>query len=391
MFTNYLPARRFAMLITSGLLLVSTACQKEVETSPTPAASSATADAKGSREFKNKGRYLSFTNQADFLAEAKELDKLAANEGTAEHLEKWEKKTGFHSLRAHYAKKRQEREARERRAAGVADQASAVGAQALLPEEDDGNPTPPYFEPYEEPWDEGLIIEDDYFAAMLSPEGTVEIGGKIFRIDLANNIVSYIPSSQASEYDQFVSAQPTDESASSIRYFDLTEDVLGLLDGGDSGSSFSEFRPGRIRIGSGIGCGPGADRKHDKANQYYADNRRLDCKIVYQPLGIYHSIVAKAHHQKKTWYGAWVGSPATMYIQPNPGTYWQPLCETYVESDQNSYDNFNAPYLGNHTGDHNTVTHRYFNSMKGVKRYKADVKFRVGQFITRVFSIQDEW
>ncbi|GAB2795410.1 hypothetical protein HNQ93_003000 [Hymenobacter luteus] len=215
-------------------------------------------------------------------------------------------------------------------------------------------PVEPYFEPYAEPSGEGLIIEDDYFAAMLSPEGTVEIAGRIFHIDLANNIISYIPSTQAASYDQFVVAPPTVES--SIHYFNLNEDVFGLLEAGDQGSSFGADFRGTTRIGSGIGCGESADRDKDDDHQNYAKDRRLHCKIVYQPLGIYHSMVAKASHQKKTWYGAWLGSPTTIYILPNTGAYWQPMCETYIESDLNSYNNINAPYFGNETGDHNTGT-----------------------------------
>lgn len=380
MFNHFsLSTRRFALLTSCSLLLASTACQKESGVSPNPNIATSTQEAKGSKEPKNKGKFLSFASRADFLAVAQQLDKMGAGEGTENHLEKWEKKYGFNSLRAHYAKKQKEKEEREKAAAGV--------TTLRVPVEGE-EPTVPYFEPYEEPWDEGLIIEDDYFAAMLSPEGTVEIEGKIFRIDLANNIVSYIPSTQEASYDQFVVAQPTVEGE--IRYFSLTEDVFGLLEAGDQGSSFGADFRGGIRIGSGIGCGPGADRKDVKSHQYYASNRRLDCKLVYQPLGIYHSLVAKAHHQKKTWYGAWLGSPANMDII-TPGVYWQPLCETYLVSDFGSYTNLYSPWYGDSNGDDNTVTHRYFNDMKGMKRYKADVYFRVGQFNTGVFHIESKW
>lgn len=29
--------------------------------------------------------------------------------------------------------------------------------------------------------------------------------------------------------------------------------------------------------------------------------------------------------------------------------------------------------------------------MKGVKRFKGDVKFKVGQYLTRTYSIQNKW
>jgi hypothetical protein len=185
--------------------------------------------------------------------------------------------------------------------------------------EDGGTPVEPPFVPYEEPWDEGLIIEDDVFAAMLSPEGTIQIEDKIFHLDLPNGLVSYIPesvvSAMPSAYDEFLVAPPTAPNPN-IRYFAMTEDVLDAIAAGDTGSPSGTTTDAlfTIRLGSGIGCGAGADREYDKEHRYYASNRRLDCKVVYQTLGIYHSIVAKAHHQKKTWYGAWLGSPATIYI-----------------------------------------------------------------------------
>ncbi|MET4106628.1 hypothetical protein [Hymenobacter sp. UYP22] len=370
------------MLAACSLLLAGSACQKETDSSPSPAATHATQEAKGAREPKNKGRYLAFATSADFLEAAAQLDKLAPGETTTQHLEQWEKKYGFSSLRARYAKKQQEKELKEKAKA-------SGGTTAMRIPVDGEEPIEPYFEPYSESVDEGLIIHDDFFAAMLSPEGTIQIEDKIFRIDLANNIVSYIPVVQETYYEQFV----TDELSESItvRYFNFDEDIFGLLAAGDQGTSFGADFRGTIRIGSGIGCGESADGRKKDEHQYYSSKGRMHCKIVYQPFGIYHSIIAKASHQKKTWYGAWLGSPATMYILPDPGSYWQPMCETYTESNLNSYNNIGAPYFGNETGDHNTVTHRYFNSMKGLKRYKADVKFRVGQYTTPNYHIEHKW
>ncbi|MBB4603237.1 hypothetical protein HNQ93_003001 [Hymenobacter luteus] len=66
--SNYFRStRRFALLTSCGLLLASTACQKETGVSPSPMASAISQDAKGSKEPKNKGRYLSFATSADFL------------------------------------------------------------------------------------------------------------------------------------------------------------------------------------------------------------------------------------------------------------------------------------------------------------------------------------
>lgn len=321
---------------------------------------------------------MAFASSADFEAAVKALAVADPNESETTRLEKWEKKYGFYSLRADYAKKQKEKEAKA---------ASDAQTQRLLP--DDGGTPPPVFEPYEEPWDEGLIIEDDLFAAMLSPDNTVQIGDKVFHIDLPNNIVSYIPTVSPVAYTDFVGAQPS-VSNEQIRYFGMNEDVFALLEAGNTGTAFgvslSDFG-----IGSGIGCGPGAKSQDDKAKIVYAKNKRLDCKLVYQHLGIYHSIVAKAHHQKQTWYGVWLGSPEYLIIL-TPSALWQPKCQDYNDSDFSSYSNLGSPYLGDGNGDHNTVTHRYWSNTKGLKRYKVDVRFRVqGVSTTRIFHIEDKW
>lgn len=397
MFNNFsLFGRRFVPLALCSLLLATTACQKESGVAPSPSGASVTQAAHGSNEPVNKGKYLAFASSADFLATAKQLDQLEAGESSTNHLEKWEQKYGFYSLRAHYAKKRKEKEKKEEQQGALASQNASDGTtqSQLIPVEGE-TPTElpyeePYFEPYSEPWDEGLIIEDDYFAAMLSPDGTVQIEGKLFHLDLANNIVSYIPATSTvgtqTTYEEFVAADPT-VANNEIRYFSMEEDVLDVIEAGDTGTAFGEAR---ITISSGIGCGLGAKGKDDPDRIYYMKDRRLNCKLVYQHLGIYHSIVAKAHNQKQTWYNAWLGSPADLIIQTR-NAVWRPKCQDFNNSDFNTYDNYSSPWLGDENGDNNTVTHRYYSSTKGLKSFKISIQFQVNArllYTTRVFSIE---
>lgn len=345
-----------------------------------PIAATRTQEAVVSKEPQNKGKYLAFASSADFEAAIKALAVADPNESETARLEKWEKKYNFHSLRAEYARKKKEKE----------DKALAGAGTLRVPDGEDPYPAPtPVFQPYEEPWDEGLIIEDDVFAAMVSPDGTVQIDGDIFRIDLVNNIVSYIPAtptvSTKTTYNQFIVASPTVVN-NEIRYFNMDENVLELLDAGDTGTAF-----GYLRIG-GIGCGPGADWGKDAAFVNFTERQRLDCKIAYQKLGIYFSIVAKAHYQTKRWYGLWVGTPVYLRLAAAPAVFYEPKCNGIVKSDYGSYTN--AIFLNiRENGNENTVKKRFYAESKGLKRYKAEVRFGFPDTnaYTRVFRIESKW
>jgi hypothetical protein len=393
--------RHLGLALACSLFLSLVGCQK-LSDDLQPIGADAIQGAKGSQQLteakepQNKGKYMYFASVADFQRTIKELGTPRSGEEETARLEKWEKKYGFNSMRAHYAKLKKDKKTVKAKAdlSAPALQNMVVPVDGEHPVDDPYTPVEPPFVPYEEPWDEGLIIEDDVFAAMVSPDGTVQIDGKLFHLDLANNIVSYISAtptvSTKTTYEQFIVADPT-VANDEIRCYSMEDDVFAGIDAGHTGTAFGESFL-TIGLGSGIGCGSGADREKDSESQYYEDRRRLDCKVVYQKLGIYFSIVAKAHHQKKVWF-AWVGSPSGLYLTTPNGALHEPKCDGVVLSDFRTYNNISALGVSRENGDDNTVVKRYYSNTKGLKRYKVEVQFQV-QYVrgaTRVFRIQSKW
>ena len=56
------------------------------------------------KEPKNQGKYMYFASSADLQRTIKLLGTAQEGESETARLEKWEKKYGFNSMRAHYAK-----------------------------------------------------------------------------------------------------------------------------------------------------------------------------------------------------------------------------------------------------------------------------------------------
>jgi len=301
-------------------------------------------------------------------------------------------KYGFNSMRAHYAKLKKDKEAAAVQKAGIigerTQQNIVVPVDGETPTDVPYPPVEPPFVPYEEPSNEGLIIEDDVFATMISLDGTVQIDDNIYRLDLVNNVVSYIPASAVSRYDEFLVANLT-TTIEQIRYFGMSDDVLDLVNAGDVGSTTAAAALVRFDVSSGRG----ADWNKDAGFIYFDESTRLDCKLTYQKLGIWFSMIAKAHNQRQTWYGAWVGSPNALVLTTPSGVAYEPKRDGTVTIDIGSYNNGANSSGKIENGNDNTVKRRYYGESKALKRYKAEVQFGYSNSRnrTRVFRIESKW
>jgi hypothetical protein len=379
MFHNFYSFnRRLAALASCSLLLVGTACQKDQLVSPSPKESiNNQLDNRADHKFQEpvttrNGKHLKFASRKDFEQTMRDMDKLAPGESMEAHLDKWEKAHNFYSLRAEKAKKAKYKAASGTQALSTQSQVSSTSmvAENEVPTEDTT------IGPYETPVAEQEFIADDYLAAVLSPDQTIQIGETTYRLDGTTNHIYYISSDNAQLYDELIAEAPTSPD---VYYYPMDQNVFELQDAGIEGApATSNFT---LPIGSGIGCGPNADRRKSEGGVKYSSNQRLDCKVVYQSVGIYFSIIAKAQNQKRVL-GIWWSQQAGVYLLPNPGARWEELCRGYSESDFNGYSNFGG------YGDGNTVAKRYYESTRGLKNYDVSVNFRVGQAQAGPFRIE---
>jgi hypothetical protein len=278
------------------------------------------------------GRYLTFATPAEFERIIHEIDSVAPGETIDGHLNLWKQQHGgFYSMRENYA---------ERAAAG---------------------------DSVESP------VRDDFFAAMLSPEGTIQIAERIYRLDFDKQRVYYIHESQAPElYEELIIGSPKSEK---IRYYYFDEEVLYFTKD-DPGTPATQSRP-KLGFGVGVGCGTGADGNWDDGYDYLSDRKRMKCNAEYQKFGIYFSLLAKVKYQERRL-RIWWAKDACMTIVPDPGAYWREKCLTYT--------NYHNSVVANACDDNKAVI-RYHESTRGLNRYQIAVKFRVGTFTSRHYTI----
>lgn len=378
MFNKFsLSARRFALLTSCGLLLASTACQKEQDSSPSPLMSTSKADAKEQEPTAVRGgKHLKFNTRKAFEKTMREIGNLAPGESVQAHLEKWEKAHNFLSLRAHKAKKTtpQGKEASSTQSLTSSAQLLSSTQSASITEEPTGGDE--ILGTYETPAAEQDYLTDDFLASVLSPDYTVQIGENIYRLDAATDRIYYTSADNTTLYDELISNPTSPE----IYWYPTDQNVLDLQEAGISGEPATSLR-WTIGIGSGIGCGPNADRRKSEGGVIYSKNQRLDCKLVYESAGIYFSIIAKAQNQKKVL-GIWWSQQASVSLLPRPGAMWEELCVGYGSSDFGSYSNSSG------YGDNNTVSRRYYQSTRGLKSYNCTVGFAVGNTQAGPFHIE---
>ncbi|WP_299761903.1 hypothetical protein [uncultured Pontibacter sp.] len=85
--------------------------------------------------------------------------------------------------------------------------------------------------------DEASLFEDDFFASMVSPQGIIQIGEWVFKIDLRREKVYALPASETSLVANLKQAQPSHDK---IRVFSTSDDVLDMIENGMYGDSSVE-------------------------------------------------------------------------------------------------------------------------------------------------------
>lgn len=348
-------------VVFSGLLLTTASCQKEQNVTPAYSVTSNT-DAKIQQEPKavRKGKHLKFTTRRDFERVIKQLAAVSTDASADVHFEKWEQDHGFTSLRAHRAKKRKQQEQN----VGLGTTESALNSFTTTATTDDD------FTPvmYETPLAEQEFIEDDVLATLVSPDQTIQIDNITYRLDGETNRVYYTVSDNEAVYEELISENP---SSPDILWYSMEQNVFELQEAGIEGTSSVAGKS--IGGGSGIGCGSGAPGKKQESGVQYSKDQRLHCKLVYQSVGIYFSIVAKGESQNR-FLRVWWPQTSSVTLEPQApnNCKWLPLCENTWLTDATTYYNWKQPIPNG--SQYNQVVKRYYESTKGLKHFDCTVR-----------------
>jgi len=207
----------------------------------------------------------------------------------------------------------------------------------------------------------------------LSPQGLIQIGDKIFRVDTLNKRVLVLDAEYKSELQSLINGDTTN---SNIMIFSTHDEVLTLLEEGYTKSP--TITPNaRIRLFCKARF---ARPEEDKQMVYYGnDMYRMDNKVVYQDAGIYFSLQAKSKTEIKGVIG-WNDHPISLRIHYEAN--WTPRCQSSGNAVQN--------YIGATAGN-NIFTNRVYESSRALSNYSYRIRYtnQFANFTTRDYFIED--
>ena len=150
----------------------------------------------------------------------------------------------------------------------------------------------------------GVELEDDLIKTLLNPRKQLQIGRLVFTLNTSTEEVT-VTSSVPNGRLQVVDIDNNTTSLQDKLVFSFEDNILDQVEEEpETGSTPVAIGPVRVIIcclgggGGGVSSCERAPRKKDDKIIQVTHNRRLDCKLVYQPAGIYFSIVGKAKSQQ---------------------------------------------------------------------------------------------
>ncbi|WP_128546104.1 hypothetical protein [Larkinella soli] len=119
------------------------------------------------------------------------------------------------------------------------------------------------------------LIEDEHLASVLNPDGVIQIGSWIMKVNLCEQKVFVLNQNEATPelLDRMAQRVPQHEK---IRFYSTDQEVLDLLEAGVPGN-----RTARICFSES-----GAPEKGADATGFFTGDTRMDCKLRYQKAGI---------------------------------------------------------------------------------------------------------
>ncbi|WMJ74999.1 hypothetical protein RCC89_17780 [Cytophagaceae bacterium ABcell3] len=207
-----------------------------------------------------------------------------------------------------------------------------------------------------------LPFEDDYLANFLTPEGIIEIGDYVFKINMPDEKVYALHKEKVKENLQDLYEEKRNNA---ILEFSTNDEVLTLLEDRNSSAQEKLF------------CGETrANNDDDRATIDYGNGEyRMNCKVVYQTAGIYFSLIGRADGRVKSVFGWYVNHPITMTA--NYSANWKPRCGTARSVSDSRIETTSSLRI------------RVYESVRGLNNYSYNIVFtnHFAGWDTRLFSI----
>lgn len=208
---------------------------------------------------------------------------------------------------------------------------------------------------------------DPHLASLLNPQGMVQIGKWIFKINLCNKRCYVLDANDATDALLHEMAKQQPKNAK-ISFYSTEEDVIDLLMAGVRGkNSLSNSGEKTLSIFGEDDKDVEGPVYYDGMKVYPGDDRgKIKGKVCYQAAGIYFSLIAKFKYMEK--FGE---------------IYWEagaPKCIEYTMikyQPKNRSEEVKTP-RGNDCEYNGEVQYRPYEAMRRLDRYHYEVRFKLG-------------
>lgn len=199
-----------------------------------------------------------------------------------------------------------------------------------------------------------MPVEDPYVAACLSPEGFIQISEKLYKINVSQDLIYVLSEISDSNFDRLLNEEVI---PGTIDTYSLWIPVL------IPEQELKRTAPVMKKMSTN--SNPGKTKSHDGdpwTPEWDYSDYDLDAKLVYQPVGIYFSIINKIQHRAKG------GGPksARTYLKLENVGYWY-----YTPKNRSQISDYGAPD-GN---DLYELSHRTYNGIRPLESFNITTRF----------------
>ena len=202
---------------------------------------------------------------------------------------------------------------------------------------------------------------------MLSPEGIIQIGKWIFKIDAENEKVYALHEQNRKLLAELKKDTPA--ASDKIRVFSTNDEVLSILEDEGARKDILCFR----EDGAPSHTMPWISQWTNGAGQ----ECQMFSQVYYQKLGVYFSLAAKAETQYQALLGLWW--PYRSGIGEVHVARWKVKCGDYGEN------------IGSNSISDNSLTVRVYESSRALNKYQFQISFGAESVTTPYLYIEGNW